>query len=183
MPTLNSIVNSDYNKIYHIRFIFVSSWKLFFCLLRDLLWIIFNSTTIKTYISIIILTTSLFNPASTAGSWGLCLGSSVNVLPNVCVCNELMGLFWLHVFRYLEVRVRFRWYFWTNTMMPGENQSKAVGIASEATSGTCQNCTVLNQVRTLVLTTRQRPHYLKSDFTLIGYPSNNGCFMRIRADQ
>ncbi|XP_043117886.1 little elongation complex subunit 1 [Puntigrus tetrazona] len=30
-------------------------------------------------------------------------------------------------------------------MMPGENQSKAVGIASEATSGTCQNCTVLNQ--------------------------------------
>ncbi|KAL1259062.1 hypothetical protein QQF64_009639 [Cirrhinus molitorella] len=29
--------------------------------------------------------------------------------------------------------------------MPGENQSKAVGIASEATSGTCQNCTVLNQ--------------------------------------
>lgn len=31
------------------------------------------------------------------------------------------------------------------TMMPGENQSKAGGIASEATSGTCQNCTVLNQ--------------------------------------
>ncbi|XP_050988350.1 little elongation complex subunit 1 [Labeo rohita] len=30
-------------------------------------------------------------------------------------------------------------------MMPGENQSKVVGIASEATSGTCQNCTVLNQ--------------------------------------
>ncbi|XP_058602258.1 little elongation complex subunit 1 isoform X2 [Onychostoma macrolepis] len=30
-------------------------------------------------------------------------------------------------------------------MMPGENQSKAVGIASEATSGTCQNCAVLNQ--------------------------------------
>ncbi|XP_042596442.1 little elongation complex subunit 1 isoform X2 [Cyprinus carpio] len=30
-------------------------------------------------------------------------------------------------------------------MMPGENQSKSVGIASEATSGTCQNCTVLNQ--------------------------------------
>ncbi|XP_073703557.1 little elongation complex subunit 1 [Garra rufa] len=30
-------------------------------------------------------------------------------------------------------------------MMPGENQTKAVGIASEATSGTCQNCTVLNQ--------------------------------------
>ncbi|KAK7157288.1 hypothetical protein R3I93_008690 [Phoxinus phoxinus] len=30
-------------------------------------------------------------------------------------------------------------------MMPGENQSKAGGIASEATSGTCQNCTVLNQ--------------------------------------
>ncbi len=66
-------------------------------------------------------------------------------------------------------------------MMPGENQSKAVGIAYEATSGTCQNCTVLNQVRTLtlVLTTRQCPHYLKSDFTLIGYPINNGFFMRI----
>ncbi|XP_056113671.1 little elongation complex subunit 1 isoform X2 [Rhinichthys klamathensis goyatoka] len=30
-------------------------------------------------------------------------------------------------------------------MMPGENQSKAGGIASEATPGTCQNCTVLNQ--------------------------------------
>ncbi|XP_051721263.1 little elongation complex subunit 1 isoform X2 [Ctenopharyngodon idella] len=30
-------------------------------------------------------------------------------------------------------------------MMPGENQAKAGGIASEATSGTCQNCTVLNQ--------------------------------------
>ncbi|XP_056331192.1 little elongation complex subunit 1 [Danio aesculapii] len=30
-------------------------------------------------------------------------------------------------------------------MMPGENQSNARGIASEATSGTCQNCTVLNQ--------------------------------------
>ncbi|KAB5586584.1 hypothetical protein PHYPO_G00003390 [Pangasianodon hypophthalmus] len=30
-------------------------------------------------------------------------------------------------------------------MMPGENQSGAGGIASEATSGTCQNCTVLNQ--------------------------------------
>jgi len=34
-------------------------------------------------------------------------------------------------------------------MMPGENQSKAGGIASEATPGTCQNCTVLNQVRSL----------------------------------
>lgn len=32
-------------------------------------------------------------------------------------------------------------------MMPGENQSGAGGIVSEATSGTCQNCTVLNQVR------------------------------------
>ncbi|XP_060777414.1 little elongation complex subunit 1 isoform X2 [Neoarius graeffei] len=30
-------------------------------------------------------------------------------------------------------------------MMPGENQSGAEGIVSEATSGTCQNCTVLNQ--------------------------------------
>ncbi|KAK3571646.1 hypothetical protein QTP86_015991 [Hemibagrus guttatus] len=30
-------------------------------------------------------------------------------------------------------------------MMPGVNQSGAGGIASEATSGTCQNCTVLNQ--------------------------------------
>ncbi|XP_030639092.1 little elongation complex subunit 1 [Chanos chanos] len=30
-------------------------------------------------------------------------------------------------------------------MMPGENQSKTGGIASEATSDTCQNCTVLNQ--------------------------------------
>ncbi|XP_057195947.1 little elongation complex subunit 1 isoform X2 [Triplophysa rosa] len=30
-------------------------------------------------------------------------------------------------------------------MMPGENQSKVGGIASDATSGTCQNCTVLNQ--------------------------------------
>ncbi|XP_067305330.1 little elongation complex subunit 1 isoform X2 [Pseudorasbora parva] len=30
-------------------------------------------------------------------------------------------------------------------MMPGENQSKGGGIASEATPGTCQNCTVLNQ--------------------------------------
>ncbi|GAA6089971.1 little elongation complex subunit 1 [Tachysurus ichikawai] len=30
-------------------------------------------------------------------------------------------------------------------MMPGVNQSGAAGIASEASSGTCQNCTVLNQ--------------------------------------
>ncbi|XP_073667776.1 little elongation complex subunit 1 isoform X2 [Paramisgurnus dabryanus] len=30
-------------------------------------------------------------------------------------------------------------------MMPGENQSKVAEIASDATSGTCQNCTVLNQ--------------------------------------
>ncbi|XP_052000045.1 little elongation complex subunit 1 [Xyrauchen texanus] len=30
-------------------------------------------------------------------------------------------------------------------MMPGENQSKAGGIAFEATTGICQNCTVLNQ--------------------------------------
>ncbi|XP_026140619.1 little elongation complex subunit 1 [Carassius auratus] len=30
-------------------------------------------------------------------------------------------------------------------MMPGENQSKTAGIASEATNGTCQNCIVLNQ--------------------------------------
>ncbi|XP_051574122.1 LOW QUALITY PROTEIN: little elongation complex subunit 1-like [Myxocyprinus asiaticus] len=30
-------------------------------------------------------------------------------------------------------------------MMPGDNQSKAGEIASEATTGTCQNCTVLNQ--------------------------------------
>lgn len=29
--------------------------------------------------------------------------------------------------------------------MPGENQSKVGGIASDATCGTCQNCTVLNQ--------------------------------------
>ncbi|RXN05948.1 little elongation complex subunit 1-like isoform X2 [Labeo rohita] len=35
-------------------------------------------------------------------------------------------------------------------MMPGENQSKVVGIASEATSGTCQNCTVLNQVKVVI---------------------------------
>ncbi|KAK1794804.1 hypothetical protein P4O66_010005 [Electrophorus voltai] len=30
-------------------------------------------------------------------------------------------------------------------MMPGENQSKAGEVASEATSGTCQNCTILNR--------------------------------------
>ncbi|XP_055065422.2 little elongation complex subunit 1 isoform X1 [Misgurnus anguillicaudatus] len=30
-------------------------------------------------------------------------------------------------------------------MMPGETQSKVAEIASDATSGTCQNCTVLNQ--------------------------------------
>ncbi|XP_048882196.1 little elongation complex subunit 1 [Brienomyrus brachyistius] len=30
-------------------------------------------------------------------------------------------------------------------MMPGENQSKIAGIASDATAGTCQNCTVLQQ--------------------------------------
>uniref|UniRef100_A0A668AVC8 Little elongation complex subunit 1 C-terminal domain-containing protein n=1 Tax=Myripristis murdjan TaxID=586833 RepID=A0A668AVC8_9TELE len=34
-------------------------------------------------------------------------------------------------------------------MMPGENQSKAVRIAADATVGKCQNCCVLNQVSSL----------------------------------
>uniref|UniRef100_A0A671RLP1 Little elongation complex subunit 1-like n=1 Tax=Sinocyclocheilus anshuiensis TaxID=1608454 RepID=A0A671RLP1_9TELE len=50
-------------------------------------------------------------------------------------------------------------------MMPGENQSKAVGIASEATSGTCQNCTVLNQSLdeyvAALLTLKQKIHVTK----------------------
>lgn len=31
-------------------------------------------------------------------------------------------------------------------MMPGENQSKALAIAADATTGNCQNCSVLQQV-------------------------------------
>uniref|UniRef100_A0AAX7SJJ8 Uncharacterized protein n=1 Tax=Astatotilapia calliptera TaxID=8154 RepID=A0AAX7SJJ8_ASTCA len=30
-------------------------------------------------------------------------------------------------------------------MMPGENQSKALAIAADATTGNCQNCSVLQQ--------------------------------------
>ncbi|KAI1894233.1 hypothetical protein AGOR_G00113710 [Albula goreensis] len=38
-------------------------------------------------------------------------------------------------------------YFFTKiiTMMPGENHSKLPEIASDATAGICQNCTILHQ--------------------------------------
>lgn len=53
-------------------------------------------------------------------------------------------------------------------MMPGESQSRTVPIASDATVGNCQNCSVLHQVgpcfsifssrsKSLVLSERTKP--------------------------